>query len=142
GGAVKQFYHLPEYFLPEQKSGPRTNGVFEGLSQSWDQKGIWAVNELPLLQDGPASKIYSTKSPVRFTYFDINEKKPQRQFTYSLGRLRKFPFFLYGMNGISAVLQIDENRFYVLERGFSPGYGNHGIRAMLYLADAQRATPS
>lgn len=139
-GKVLNTYKIPSYFEADIKKGPRNNGVFEGLSRSVDKKGIWVSTELPLKQDGRPVKLYKTKSPVRFTYFDRNDQKPKKQFAYRLGPLRKVPFLPFGMNGVSAILEYAPEQFLVLERAFSAGHGRRGIRAMLYQVDARNAT--
>lgn len=141
-GTVGEVYRLPEYFQISETSGPRNNGVFEGLSHSADRKGIWAATEFPLRQDGPSPKIFGTYSPVRFTCFDREEKTAKRQFLYPLDRIRKIPMLPYGLNGVSAIREYRKDRFLVLERGFSAGYGRHGMRVLLYAADARDAGPS
>lgn len=139
-GNLLNHYKLPPYFKAAQKKGLRNNGAFEGLDKSVDGKGIWVSNELPMKMDGPEVKLYSTNSPVRFTYFDQNTKKPEKQFVYQLGRLRKVPFLPFGMNGVSAIKEYKPGRFLVLERAFSAGHGNHGFRVRLYQVDARQAT--
>lgn len=141
-GSVKELYELPAYFLASNDAGPRNNGVFEGLCHSIDGQGIWVANELPLKGDGPAARILKTNSPVRFTYFDQDNKKPERQFVYYLDRLRKIPLLPFGINGVTAILEYDTDRFLVLERGFSAGYGKHGFRVLLYQADAREVSSS
>lgn len=141
-GTLGEAYRLPEYFRVTEKNGPRNNGVFEGLSHSADGKGIWAATEFPLRQDGPSPKIFGTYSPVRFTYFDREDKTAKRQFLYPPDRIRKIPLLPYGLNGVSAILEYQKDRFLVLERGFSAGYGRHGMRVLLYVADAGEAGSS
>lgn len=138
-GRILGLYDLPSCFDPGKKTGPRNNGVFEGLDVAYDGDGIWAATELPLKEDGKAPRVTGTFSPVRFTYFDRNSKKATRQFAYPLDRLRKFPLLPYGINGVTAILEYEENQFLVLERGFSAGYGKHGFRVLLYHADARNA---
>lgn len=139
-GTILDFYQLPEYFLASNKEGLRSNGAFEGLSRSVDSNGFWMATELPMLSDGPTVKLYNTKSPVRFTYFDNKTKEAQQQFAYSLGRLRKVPLLPFGINGVSGILEIAPKQFLVIERGYSAGHGSHGNRIMIYLADASKAT--
>src|SRR5699024_5799950 len=139
-GRVLNTYEIPSYFNAAIKKGPRNNGVFEGLCRSVDGNGIWVSTELPLKQDGQPVKLYKTRSPVRFTYFDTADRKPKKQFAYRLGPLRKLPFLPFGMNGASAILEYAPEQFLVLERAFSAGHGRHGIRAMLYQMDARKAT--
>src|SRR5690554_1258650 len=85
-GNVLDFYEIPEYFIASFEGGPRNNGVFEGLDNSADGKGIWVGMELPLEIDGPTVKLYRTKSPVRITHYDNETKLPTREFVYRLDR--------------------------------------------------------
>lgn len=139
-GTILDFYQLPEYFQASNKEGLRSNGAFEGLSRSVDRDGFWMATELPMVSDGTTVKLYNTKSPVRFTYFDNENKKAQQQFAYPLGRLRKLPLLPFGINGVSGILEIAPKQFLVIERGYSAGHGQHGNRIMIYLADASKAT--
>lgn len=139
-GNVIDQYHIPDYFKATQKKGLRNNGVFEGLDRSVDGRGIWVSTELPMKMDGPTAKLYSTHSPVRFTYFNKETKQPEKQFAYLLGRLRKVPLLPFGMNGVSAIKEYKPEQFLVLERAFSAGHGRRGIRARLYQVDARKAT--
>src|SRR5690625_1015747 len=138
-GEVIDLYELPSHFDLGKKKGPRNNGVFEGLCDAFAGDGIWVATELPLKQDGKAPRVASTFSPVRFTHFDRESKKANRQFAYPLDRVRKIPLLPYGINGVTAILEYEENQFLVLERGFSAGYGKYGFRVLLYHADARKA---
>lgn len=139
-GELQDRYAIPDYFKATTQNGPRNNGVFEGLTESYNGKGIWVAMELPLKADGPAPKLYRTKSPVRITYYNRESKRPVHQFAYRLDRLRKVPFLPFAINGISAILEYKPQQFLVLERGFGAGNGRHGIRARLFLVDARKAT--
>lgn len=139
-GNLLTTYKLPKYFKADRKKGLRNNGVFEGLSQSVTQDGIWVSTELPMKRDGPTVKLFRTKSPVRITYFDKKNKTAKKQFAYRLDRLRKVPLLPFGMNGVSAILEFKPEQFLILERSFSAGHGPHGFRARVYEADARNAT--
>lgn len=139
-GNVLDYFSIPEYFQASNEKGLRNNGAFEGLSRSVDNHGFWMATELPMISDGPASKIYRTTSPVRFTYFNKETKTAEKQFAYTLGRLRKLPLLPFGINGVSGILEIEPNQFLVIERGFSAGHSNRGNRIMLYLANGENAT--
>lgn len=139
-GNILKTYSLPDYFSASNKDGLRHNGAFEGLTRSVDGKGIWMATELPMIGDGPTTKLYKTTSPVRFTYFDNESKAPVKQFAYNLGRLRKMPLLPFGINGVSGITEVAPDQFLVIERGFSAGHGNRGNRILIYLADAKNAT--
>lgn len=139
-GKFRDHFEIPENHLAASSAGPRNNGSFEGLSFSYDRKGIWAAMELPLSSDGPTPKLYPTKSPVRVTYFDHRTKQPTKQFTYMLGRVRKFPWLYFAINGLTDILEYAPDRFLVLERAFSAGNGRNGNRIRIYDVDASTAT--
>ncbi|MDQ7916445.1 esterase-like activity of phytase family protein [Mesonia sp. MT50] len=131
-GKLVKKYEIPFQFKAHSESKPRNNGVFEGVTASTDQKGFWVANELPLEADGPKPKLYGTKSPVRFTYYDFKNTTPQKQFTYPLGRIRKIPFLPFYLNGLTDILAIDKDRFLVLERAFSAGRGRKSHNVHIY----------
>src|SRR5699024_2072967 len=72
--------------------------------------------------------------------FNKKTKQPEKQFAYRLGRLRKLPLLPFGMNGVTAILNYQPDKFFVLERAFSAGHGSHGMRVRLYEVDASQAT--
>lgn len=139
-GSYLDHYQIPDYFKANSSQGPRNNGLFEGLTKSVDDKGIWVGTELPLKADGPKPKLYRTKSPVRMTYYDEGSKKPKKQFSYLLGRVRKLPLLPFIINGMSDFLQIGKDKFLVIERAFSAGHGMKSFRILLYEADISKAT--
>ncbi len=138
-GDFLEAYKIPEYFKANAEKGLRNNGVFEGLSKSYDKKGIWAATELPMKRDGGKVKLYKTKSPIRVTYFDEN-LKVDKQCSYTLDRLRKIPLLPFGWSGVSAILTYDDHKFLFLERSFSAGYGSRGNRVRLFDVNAEKAT--
>lgn len=135
-------YTIPTYFEATSPQKPRHNGLFEGLSLSSDQKGIWVANELPLEADGPEPKLRRTKSPVRFTYFDNQSKQAQKQFTYLLEPIDRIPLLPFSVNGLSGILNYDKDKFLVLERSFSAGRGRVSNTILLFLADSKNASNS
>lgn len=139
-GKLVKTYEIPSYFQAKTERGLRHNGVFEGLTQSADGKGFWVSTELPMEVDGPTVKLFKTKSPVRFTYYDYDSLQPKKQFAYRLDRLRKIPLLPFGMNGVSAITEYKPNQFLVLERAFSAGHGRRGIRARIFKTDASKAS--
>ena len=141
-GIIQEEFQLPSYFAsdPENKNRPRHNGVFEGLAPSFDHKGIWTATELPLILDGPEPTFDAIGGPVRVTYFDYNTKKATSQFAYPLDKLSKDPKGAFGVNGVTAILQIDEHTFWILERAYSKGYGNQGNSIKIYEVITEQAT--
>lgn len=138
-GNYLSHYPLPSYFKVEGKQQPRSNRVFESLSHAIHKKGIWTATEFPLTEDGPKPKLYRTKSPVRFTFF--NEKQEAEfQFSYLLAPIQKIPYLPFSINGVTDILEIAPKQFLVLERAFSAGRGNRTYSGLLFLADASKAT--
>lgn len=139
-GNLLETYQLPTYFKADTKKGLRNNGVFEGLSESVDGEHIWVSTELPMKRDGGTVNLFKSKAPIRITLFSKATKQPEKQFVYRLGRLRKLPLLPFGMNGVTAILNYQADKFFVLERAFSAGHGSHGMRVRLYDVDASQAT--
>ncbi|MGY5850244.1 esterase-like activity of phytase family protein [Salegentibacter sp. F14] len=133
-------YDLPEYFKASGNQKPRNNGVFEGLTESIDQSGYWVAMELPLVKDGPKPKIYPTESPVRITKFNKASKSAERQFAYMLDGISKFPINWFAVNGVTEILAYDEDKFLVMERSYSAGYGTGGNSIKIFDVDASKAT--
>ncbi|MDT0675997.1 esterase-like activity of phytase family protein [Autumnicola musiva] len=133
-------YELPDYFSASGEQKPRTNGVFEGLAKSIDGNGYWAATELPLEKDGPKPKLFPTKSPARITYFNSEEIQAVKQFAYKLDGISKIPFLYFAVNGITEILEYENEKFLILERAFSAGRGTNGNTVKIFSADAANAT--
>lgn len=133
-------YEIPGYFKATGEQKPRNNGVFEGLAESLDKTGYWVAMELPLEKDGPKPKIYPTNSPVRITKFGKENRKAERQFAYRLDGISKFPINWFAVNGVTEILEYEEDQFLVLERAFSAGYGSGGNTVKIFEVDASKAT--
>lgn len=131
---------LPRHLLAENEKPPRNNGTLEGLSESFDKKGIWAAMELPLKSDGPKPKLIRTKSPVRITYFDKKTGQATRQFPYMLEPIAKIPWLYFAVNGVTDLLEYAPDQFLVLERGFAAGHGQNGNTVRIFDVDARLGT--
>jgi len=137
-GAITQF-PLPLRYKANSNE-VRTNGVFEGLTIATDRKGYWFGMELPLVSDGPEPKLVPTKSPVRISYFDLEQDRITREFGYMLGPVSKVPKEDFMVNGLSEMLALDAQRFLIVERGYSSGLGQQGNTVKLFLANASNAS--
>ena len=133
-------YEIPEYFKATGGQKPRNNGVFEGLAESADNSGYWVAMELPLEKDGTKPKIYPTNSPVRITKFNKETRKAEEQFAYKLDGISKLPINWFAVNGVTEILEYEEDKFLVLERAFSAGYGSQGNTVKIFEVDASNAT--
>ncbi|WP_025743500.1 esterase-like activity of phytase family protein [Aquimarina pacifica] len=142
--------HIKNYTLPtnfkanssDDTSGPRHNGVLEGLSISFDKKGYWVSFELPLIEDGPEPDITDTESPVRITKIDKTSGTPESQFAYELDPVSREPALgtEFKVNGLVEILEYDDQQFLALERSFSSGYIDGGNTVKIYKVDATNAT--
>ncbi len=139
GNFLKNF-SLPEYFTPTGIQQPRNNGVFEGLTKDFNNKGFWAGMELPLSKDGSKPKLFPTRSPIRITHFDKESGEPDDQFVISLGNISKIPWMYFAVNGLTELLQYAPHRFLVLERAFSAGHGSYGNTVRIFNVNAENAT--
>jgi hypothetical protein len=93
-------------------SGRVSNAGFEGLAISPDGKRLYALAQLPLLQDSQRTKKGKVKGlNCRLLELDI-AKGPAREFLYPLDH-----------DGVktSEILAIDDHRFLVIERDGQPG---------------------
>lgn len=139
-GKFEDAFLIPENLLSDSPRKPRNNGTLEGLTASFDGKGVWAAMELPLETDGPKPKLYPTKSPVRITYFDMNTQTATKQFPYRLDRIAKFPWLYFAVNGVTDLLEYAPDKFLIIERGFSAGHGQKGNTVRIFDVDATLAT--
>ena len=138
-GEFVSSFSLPSYFKTSGGQEPRTNGVFEGFSRSYDDNGYWAGMELPLKKDGSKPKLFPTKSPVRITHF--NEMgEPTTQFVMQLEGITKIPWLYFAINGLTELIEYAPLQFLVLERAFSAGHGSKGYTVRIFDVDAREAT--
>ncbi len=138
-------FTLPDNFkanATDDTSGPRHNGVLEGLSLSFDNKGYWVSFELPLIEDGPEPTTTDTNSPVRITYLNKTTGAAERQFAYELDPVARKATLgtTFEVNGLVEILAYDENKFLALERSFASGYLDGGNNVKIYKVDASNAT--
>lgn len=139
-GDIKSSFRIPEYFTSEGEQRPRNNGVFEGLAESFDKKAYWVATELPLEKDGAKPKLYPTRSHIRITKFDKNTGEALKQFVYKLDGISKLPINYFAVNGVTEILEYAPEKFLVLERAYSAGYGPHGNTIKIFQVDANNAT--
>lgn len=139
GNVIKSF-GIPANFKSTIKKGPRNNGVFEGLSLNSDNKGFWVASELPLYKDGAKAKIFPSRAQVRITYYDTQNPVAQKQFVYKLDGIAKLPINYFAVNGVTEILEYERDKFLILERSYSAGYGSHGNTVKIFNVDASQAT--
>ena len=139
-GEILGSFTIPDYFKSSGEQKPRNNGVFEGLSESFDKQAYWVATELPLEEDGAKPKLYPTRSHIRITRFDKNTGEPVRQFPYKLDGISKLPINYFAVNGVTEILEYAPEKFLILERAYSAGYGSHGNTVKIFAVDATKAS--
>ncbi len=139
-GKIENYFNIPSTFYSNSEKGPRHNGTLEGLSKSYDGNGYWIAMELPLETDGPMPQLTNTISPVRITYIDPLINAPLKQFAYLLDPISKEPKCDFAVNGLTEILEYDIDKFLIVERSYSSGFGNQGNTVKIFSADASQAT--
>ncbi|MFV0604238.1 MAG: esterase-like activity of phytase family protein [Niabella sp.] len=137
---------IDSFLIPENmrmktgEAGPRTNGVFEGMSFDNEYKNLYVSTEEPLFEDGPRADVDYSGAPVRITQYDVVTKKPVAQYAYNLDAVAHKPLVpnSFRVNGVPEILWFDKNRFLVMERSFSTGYPIVTIK--IFLVDITNAT--
>ncbi|MBU2997148.1 esterase-like activity of phytase family protein [Cellulophaga baltica] len=145
-GTFLNEFEIPSIFQADAtaSAGPRANGVFEGLSLSYDDTGYWVATELPLIQDGEEPVFENeTDSPVRFLYIDKATGTFQTQIAYELDKVARkvdSDSGVFTVNGVTDILQYEEHKFLVMERSFTTGTTDGGITLKIYDVDSSNAT--
>ncbi len=112
GTYLGEFSLPPSFrFATDQTSGPRANGVLEGLSLTPDGRYLFAAMEQPLYQDGPTADEDHT-GLVRITKFDVESREAVAQYAYPIERAAPGT----ALNGLSDVLALSDASLLVIER--------------------------
>lgn len=137
GSFSKEFQLPKELIMSSKESGPRRNGVLEGLTFNANFSKIYTQVEEPLYEDGPRA---TTKEggKIRLFEFDSKTLKNTAQYFYELDPVAKTPIpeDAFAVNGVSAILQYGDG-FIFVERSYSTGSQQCTIK--LYY---QKYTPS
>lgn len=134
---------ISEYQLPknlQSLENIKHNGVLEGSSKAIAENGFWSVMESPLKNDGEEPTFTKTQSPVRITYFDAESKKATKQFAYQLEKITKPAKGDINLNGVTAILEYEKNRFFIIERTYQSGYGLYGNIIRIFEAEITTET--
>ena len=134
---------ISEYPLPkslQNLENIKHNGVLEGSSKAIAEKGFWSVMEAPLREDGEEPTFTKTQSPVRITYFDAASEKATKQFAYQLEEITKPAKGDVNLNGVTAILEYEKNRFFIIERTYQSGYGAYGNIVRIFDAEITSET--
>mgnify|MGYP000552981027 CR=1 FL=1 len=137
--------YISEFQIPENlkmsatETGPRRNGVLEGLSFNIDFTKIYTNVEEPIFQDGETSTLQKG-GIIRFYEFDINSQKNTQQFFYVLDPVAKAPIpsTAFAVNGVSGFINYKKDKLLVLERSYSTGTAACTIK--IFDFDIKKAT--
>jgi len=143
-GVFVNEFTLANRYLPNSdlNFGPHHNGVFEGITLSFNKKGYWVAMELPLKQDGEEPTLEETDSPVRIAFINKETGHFEKEIVYELDKVARpaTDGATFELNGIVEILEYEKNKFFVLERSYTMGYGDGGNTVKIYDVDASKAT--
>ncbi|MEN9686293.1 MAG: hypothetical protein RLZZ28_2079 [Bacteroidota bacterium] len=134
-------FPLPENLKMQAiESGPRQNGVLEGMSFANNYRTLYVNLEEPLYEDGPRAGNKPGNAFVRIYAYDVATKKNTAQYAYLLDTVAypAIPASAFMVNGIPDILWLGNQKLIVLERSFSTGRLPCTIK--LFLADLNGAT--
>lgn len=132
-GVLNDTFEIPNGFQMGVSSGPRQNGVFEGITFSGDFKKSFISMEESLLQDGPSAGIKDSTAMVRILEYDTRSGKNTAQYAYQIEPVAHPPFppGSFRVNGISDILWINDSEFIIVERSYSTGRISCTIKVFL-----------
>lgn len=116
------------------------NKSFESSCLANTKKGFWFTTEEPLRKDGELADFNETNSPLRFSFYDFEKKEVTKQFAYPLGKIDLKPNGNVKINGVTALLEYEENKFLVVERAYVSGYGSYGNVVKIFNAEIDKST--
>lgn len=133
---------LPAMFSvsANQKTGPRNNLSFEGMSFAPDGRSLWVSMEGPMYQDSEAPTP-EQGSVNRITHF-ARDGKVLGQFAYPLDAIPAAPGKgKFADNGISEIVALSDTKLLVMERsGVQSADGKYKDYVRLFEIDADGAT--
>ncbi len=123
GKFVDTFTIPKQFYMSSNESGPRQNGVFEGLAFNDDFSRMYVSVEEPLYQDGPRAGLKDTNAWTRIIQYNLKTKRPEKQYAYKLDPIAftPNPATAFKVNGIPDILTVGNNELMVIERSFSTG---------------------
>ena len=139
GNYIDTFTLPPQMHMHADESGPRQNGVFEGLTFADNYKTLFVNVEEPLYNDGSRAGLNDSTGIIRLIKFNMESKKPKAQYAYIIDAVPypPVPAGAFEINGIPDILSIGKNKFLVIERSFSTGRMACTIK--VFLADISSA---
>ena len=122
-GKFLESYHLPAILnMNKEEKGPRRNGVLEGLTFNSNFSKLYVNVEEPLYEDGAKADLNSG-GIIRFFEFVTKTKRNTNQYFYPIDPIAKAPNpeNAFAVNGVSAILMYEKDKFLVVERSYSVG---------------------
>lgn len=139
-GKLSSTLALPKILkMHATESGPRRNGVLEGLAFADNYKTLYVNLEEPLYQDGPRADLTDVNPLIRIFKFDWKTKKNIAQYAYKPEPIAypAKPENGFKVNGVPDILAVNKNQLLVTERSFSDGHDGCVIK--VFLADLNGA---
>ncbi|MDB5207321.1 MAG: esterase-like of phytase family protein [Flavisolibacter sp.] len=139
GRLLDTFPLPPNMRIRKTESGPRQNGVFEGLAFADDYKTLYVSVEEPIYEDGPRAGLGDSTGWIRIIKYDVATKKQVAQYAYQIDPVVQEPISAsaFKINGVPDILAINNHQLLVTERSFSTG--RLGCNVRIYLADLEGA---
>jgi hypothetical protein len=139
GNYLDTFKLPPQLHMHVTESGPRQNGVFEGLTFANNYKTLFASVEEPLYDDGSRARLNDSTGIIRILKFDVASKKTLAQYGYTIDAVphKPNPPGSLIINGVSDILSLGGNKLLVIERSFSTG--RLACTVKIFLADLSYA---
>jgi len=136
---IDTFKLPPQLHMHVTESGPRQNGVFEGLTFTNNYKTLFANVEEPLYDDGSPAGLKDSTGIIRILKFDVASKKTLGQYGYTIDAVshKPNPPGSFIINGVTDILSLGENKLLVIERSFSTG--RLACTVKIFLADLSDA---
>jgi hypothetical protein len=137
--------YIDTFVLPENlrmratESGPRRNGVLEGMSFTNHFRNLYVNVEEPIYEDGERADIVENDAWIRLFKFNVKTKRNTAQYAYKLDPVAypATPSTAFKVNGVPDILSAGNEKFIVVERSFSTGRMPCTIK--LFLVDLKGA---
>lgn len=139
-GHYKDSFALPaNMHIQAMEKGPRHNSVFEGLSFDENYSHVFVSLEEPVYEDGARAGAGDSTAWIRILKFNRKLKHCVAQYAYQIDPVPNpaDPPGAFKINGVSDILYLGNNKFIVIERGYSTGRLPSDIR--VFFADAKGA---
>ncbi len=110
------------YFMSKNNIGLRRNGTLEAFDITTSGNYLLTTTEEPLLQDGESSTT-THQGLLRLAKINLKQKTKANQYIYQLEKLAYLPkpAEAFGVNGLVAILAINDTQFWSIERSYSTG---------------------